>query len=597
MAPPAPKVADLIVDYLKLEGVTHVFGVPGGGLAQMLQTLYDRSDEMRYVICRQETGAAYMADGYHRVSGRLGAVMVTSGPGATNALTGVMNAEAGHSSVLLLTGEVMEQFFGMGYLQEGIDAGLDVNGVYKAAVSFSALVTSPANARTLIEAALRAARGIPRRAAHLSLPVDVTQGTATASAPDSPLRYRAAPAVAPDAEVARALGLLAGARRPLLMLGNGCREALRDPATLAALSAFVEAWGIPVMTTADGKGVFPETSEMSLRMFGLANSIWPYWWLSQTDPAYDALMVIGSGLGELATNNWNSLLWPAGPIIQVDANARVIARDCPVEMGITGEAGAFIRAVARLEGPLRPAGNLVRERLDKLKAIKTAHSPFAAPGDYDSCAAPLQPAALCRVMQEVLPQDGTVIMLDAGNCVGWGLHYLVAHAGFEVHSSLDMGPMGFAVGAVVGAKLARPDAVCAALVGDGAFMMQGSEISTAQRNGVGAIWIVLQDDNLTMVAQGQEHFFGGDMAKWRDLYSLGQPDLKAFAQGLGADAHDAHDPAELRKALERAVAGAKANRPQVIVAHIDREAEPPYYNPLYAPPKAEARRVAAGEPR
>lgn len=589
------RVSSRLIDYLKLEGVTHIFGIPGGGLAMMLEELYERSGEMRYVVCRQETGAAYMADGYFRASGKLGAVMVTSGPGATNALTGAMNAQAAHSAMLVMTGEVMEEFFGMGYLQEGIDAGLDVNEVYKAAVSYSAMLTSPKNAKTLIEAALRAAGGTPRQVAHLSLPVDVTTAPAGFEAPDSPARYRPEPAVASDAEVLRALRTLAQAERPLLMLGNGCREALRDAGTLAGLQVFANDWGVPVMTTADGKGVYPETDDMSLRAFGLANAIWPYYWMTQTEPAYDALMVIGSGLGELATNKWNPLLQPQGPMIQVDANPRVIARDYELAQGVAGEAGAFLRAMSRLERAVRPAEAMVEARKAKLKSIREAHPPVASPGDYASCAAPMQPAALCRAMQEVLPEGGTVVMLDAGNCVGWGLHYLVAHPGFEVHSSLDMGPMGFAVGAVVGAKLARPEAACVALTGDGAFMMQGSEISTARRNGVGAIWIVLHDDDLAMVSQGQEHFFGGDMAKWKQLYSLGHPDLKRYAEGLGADAHEARDPQETAAALEKALAGAAEGRPQVIVAHIDREAQPPYYNPLYAPPQAEARRIAAGD--
>lgn len=603
-----PNVAQLLLAYLKLEGVSHVFGVPGGGLIEMLEEFNLQRDDIQYVVCRQETGAAYMADGYYRASGKLGAVMVTTGPGATNALTGVMNAEAGGSAMLALTGEIAEAYAGMGYLQEGIDGKLDVNAIYHASCASSAILTSGVNAQRLIEAALRAAMDVPRHAAHLSLPVDVTQAKAVklgkpgdppvaVTMPDSPARYRSPPPVAPMSKVTDTLEILARAKRPLIMLGNGCREALRDPSTLAALTRFVEARGIPVITTADGKGVFPEDHPLSLRMFGIANCIWPYWWMTQTAPEYDALLVIGSGLGELATNKWNPMLRPKGPVIQLDANQRIIARDFPVDLGIVGEAGAFINALAKLSGEALPDPAEVAARKAKVAQIKADHSPFADDAQFMSDADPVQPAALCRVMQDVLPDDA-IIMLDAGNCVGWGAHYLVAKPGFEVHSSLDMGPMGFASGAVVGAKIARPGAACVAFTGDGAFMMQGAEISTAQRNNVGAIWVVLQDDDLAMVSQGMEHFMHGDPAEWKSMFSLGSPDLALYAKGLGADSYAVSCPKDFDAALREALNKAEADkRPQVIVCKIDRTVEPPYYNPLYAPTKAEARKLIGKETR
>ena len=602
-----PNVANVLIDYLKLEDVTHVFGVPGGGLIEMLDAFYDRREEINYIVCRQETGAAYMADGYYRASGKLGVVMVTTGPGATNALTGVMNAEAGGSAVLLLTGEIAEAYAGMGYLQEGVDGKLDVDLVYRASCAYSTMLTSGVNAQHLIETGLRAAMDVPRHAVHLSLPVDVTSEPAikigkpgappqAIDMPDSHSRYRTEPAQASPEKVEKALEILAAAKRPMIMLGNGCRDALRDPNLQKALAGFVEARGIPVITTADGKGLFPEDHPLSLRVFGIANCMWPLYWMTQDDPAYDALLVIGSGLGELATNKWNPMLVPKGPIIQLDANQRIIARDFPVDLGIVGEAGAFIRQLVKLSGEAPPPADEVTARKAKVAQIKADYSPFFSDEEYKATSSPVQPAALCRIMQDVLPAEKTIMMLDAGNCVGWATHYMVAKPGFEVHSSLDMGPMGFASGAVVGAKIARPEATCVAFTGDGAFMMQGAEISTAQRNDIGAIWVVLQDDDLAMVSQGMEHFKKGDIAVWKDMFSLGSPDLGKYAEGLGADAYTVESPQEFETSLKAAVKAAETEkRPQVIIAKIDRKAEPPYYNPAYVPTKSEVRAMTAKE--
>lgn len=590
--------AEILLDYLELEGVDTIFGIPGGGTIELNEILMKQRDRFNYVICRQETGAGYIADGYFRASGKLGVVLVTTGPGATNALTGIMNAEAGHSRVLLLTGEIAEEYYGMGYLQEGIDSKLDVNGIYKNSVSSSAVVSSADNVHTLVEAALRATSSRPFRAAHISMPVNVTMATPKKPhvMPTSSEQYRTAPNCAGAERVHEALEMLAAAERPLLMLGNGCREALWDTGTLEMLSNFVTEHGIPVITTSDGKSIFPEQHEMSLGQFGLANSIWPYYWFNQSAPEYDLLCVIGSGLAELATNKWNPMLFPkSGKLIQVDANDQAIGKVHPMSLGVVGEAGAFLRAMCNQAGDVDWSSGVAEVRRAKVAEIKAQHSRFKSDEEYNSTAAPCQPAALCRVMQEEMPADKTLIFLDSCNSVGWGSHYLVAGAGFETHASLDMGPMGFAVGAVIGGKMARPDCQCLCLTGDGAFMMQGSEISTASQNRVGGIWVVLNDNDLGMVSQGMEHFMGGDIDVWRKIYALGNPDLVKYSEGLGADAYGVDNPEDFRTALKSAMAGAAEGRPQAIIVKVDRDAIPPYYNPLYAPPKHEAKALVMQE--
>ena len=169
-----------------------------------------------------------------------------------------------------------------------------------------------------------------------------------------------------------------------------------------------------------------------------------------------------------------------------------------------------------------------------------------------------------RVLQQTLPRDA-IILLDAGNCVSWGIHYFEVSPPGQIHSSLAMGPMGFAVGAVVGAKIGRPDKTSLALVGDGAFMMHGAEVSTAAAHGAGAIWVVLHDNNLLMVSQGENYFFP-DPTVWPKMYRLGTPDLAKFAEGLGADAYTVSSPAELAALMPRVIIKAGVEtKPQVIV--------------------------------
>ena len=282
MSAPSPPetrtVADQILDYLVLEGATRIFGLPGAGIAHLLQRLKARP-EFTYVVCRQELGAAYMADGYFRATGKPGVVLVTSGPGATNALTGTMNAHFGGSAVLTLTGEVPQGFLGRGYLQEGTDCGLNVRDIYAAGTRYSADIVAAAGAPILIEQALRDMLSVPRRAVRLGISDDVAFAKAAPSyslrPPSSPTAYRSVPGDAHVEGVRQALEALSAATRPLILLGSGCRDALRDAETAHALRCLVEWWQIPVITTSDGKGVFPETHELSLRAYGFAGCEWP----------------------------------------------------------------------------------------------------------------------------------------------------------------------------------------------------------------------------------------------------------------------------------------------------------------------------------
>jgi acetolactate synthase I/II/III large subunit len=579
-------VGQVLLRYLRLEGVDRIFGIPGGALGNLLVALKDERHWLSFVVCRHETGAAYMADGFYRATGKLGVVLVTSGPGATNALTGTVNAENDGSALLTITGEVARKYFGKGYLQEGIDTDLDIDKIYSAATTLSAVVSDPSAFQTLLEQALRDAQSIPRRAVHISLPNDIPALPVGDSfvMPPATSSYRCIPQGARDEDVRQALRQLTGAKKPLIFLGNGCRDALRDPVTLGALTQFVERYAIPVATTADGKGIFPESHAMSLRSYGFASCTWPQQWMApEGGPQFDGILVIGSALLGLATENWHPRMIPDGPFIQVDLDQHAIGRAIHTTLGIVGEAGAFIRGLEELRGHFPPAAAEVQERRRIVEGIKRT-SPFLYPGEYNSGAAPIEPAAVVRVLQKTLP-DKTMIFLDAGNCVSWGVNCFAIDPPAELHSALAMGPMGFGVAATVGAKMGKPDMTCVGLVGDGAFLMHGAEVSTAQAHGVGAIWVVLQDDDLRMVTQGQEYFFPDQQNPevWDGLFRLGKPDLAMFARGLGADAYDIDSPAEMERIMPNVLAGADRNRPQVIVAKIDQRAFSPFFTPPLPP--------------
>lgn len=585
-------VAQLLLKYLEMEGATTIFGIPGAAVMHLLNELKNQRQTFRYVVTRQETGAAFMADGYARVSGRMGVVLVTSGPGATNALTGTMSAQAAGVQMLTVTGEIPEAYFGMGYLQEGADAGLNIDVIYGNAAGYSSIITTPTNAQTLLEQALRDALGRPSRAAHLSLPDDVAAlPVPSVRMPTAPRHYRTNAVATDRTGVQRAFERLLAAQRPLILLGSGSAAALRGD-LLRDFISLVERFAIPVMTTPDAKAIFPESHPLALRCWGMGFSEWTKYYMvpSLLDPSlpsgYDALLVLGTQLGGFATGKWNPILLPSqlpgGPppsLVQVDLNPAVLGRVFPLDFGVVAEIGAALGDLAVLGRETEPDAAVVRARADFIARIKQERSPYFDPAQRDSTASPITPAAAMKCISAALPA-GSEVFVDSGNCVGWALHYLEVDPPSRVHSSLAMGPMGFAVAGVVGGKIAAPDRTCVAICGDGAFLMHGNEVSAAAQQRAGAIWIVLDDGDLHMVSQGMNQFFPDpdQPGAWADYYSLGQNDLAAFARALGAEAYRVDSVTGMERAFEAAKAAADSSRkPQVIVVKIDPTPVPPYY--------------------
>lgn len=603
-------VVELLLEYLKLEGVSKVFGIPGGAAIYLMEALKEQRDVFDLVINRHETGAAYMADGYARVTGNLGVVITTSGPSATNALTGMMNAQAGNVPVLLITGEVPEQFFGKGYLQEGVDARLNVDAIFQSALEYSGMVTNQSNFQTIMQQALRDSRSLPNRATHISLPNDVGGSLMqqmvskpgddpyTVRFPRSVNEYRATSGGTDDAKVRDTLDELLSAKRPLIFLGNGARRALENPQRLIDLVAFAERFSIPVMTTPDGKGIFPESHPLSLRNYGMTACTWPQLYMKgdANNAPYDALLVIGSSLGELSTtavasDAYSKILLPSETFVQVDLDRTMLGRDFPLTRGIVGDAADTLDLLYRLSVDYTPQ---FANRAASIASMKAANAPWASTADRDSTKSPVHPAAMMRVINECMPSGH--IFIDAGNCVGWSLNNLVIDPPLHYQCALSMGPMGFGVAAVVGAKMGAPDADCLAIVGDCAFMMHGAEVSTAAQQSIGAIWVILNDNDLSMVTQGMAELtvnYPKSSPSWKGYYNLGHADLAKVAEGYGADAFTistAQGSAEFSNALTTALVQARArSKPQVIVVNIDTTAMPPYgwpHLPKPSKPKA-----------
>lgn len=553
--------------------MTTVFGVPGSALGPLLERVL-RDDELRFVMARHESGAVAMADGYARVSGRLGVAVVTSGPGALNALPHLVVADTDNSPVLLVTGDVARRHGGRGAIQDSGADGIRIDDAFTACVGFSRRLSYAGPAPRLLENAVRHALTAPRGAAHLTIPVDL-YGEEVPGGPD--LFHPAIPVwdtMTGAASTTAVRDLLVAARRPLLLLGNGARAALTgDGGLLSRLRAFSDELAIPVATTTKGKGLFPEWDAAALGVISIGGSAVARAYL---DARPDVVVVVGSSLGEWATRNWTPDLRGDVAFVQVDVDPAAIGRTYRVDQAIVADAGAFLRA---LLGGAEGAGGAGRPGIEARRAVLAGLpvAPWRLPATGPE-PLPARPQEVVREVGAWLRSDTErVVLLDVGNLTGWFTRLAAVGATTRVLLPWGVASMGWANAAVVGAKIAAPGATCVTLTGDGGFLMNAVEIATAAHRGIGALWLVVQDDAYTMVRQGMLHSYPATYDPAVEDFGLGAPDLAALAESLGADAYRVGYASELGPVLAKAEQAARdRHRPQVICVPIDGDQPSPF---------------------
>lgn len=590
----ATTISALVVDGLRRVGVRHVFGVPGRSVHALLKDLHfgeaGGEESIRFVVGRHEGASAFMADGYARASGGLGVCLVCSGPGATNAATGVLCAHADHSAVLLLAGESPTTDFRRGGFQCGAGPSADLEKMFAAITGHSELLREPERVLPGLHDAIRCALSPARGAAYVAIPMDVAAAEVTA-----PASTTVPPALPPEPDVTAfddAVRCLLGARRPLLLLGSGCSRALSGPRgdlTWRGRLEWVvrevaERHGIPIASTPKAKGLVPEDHPLALGNHGMAGSEWVLRYLRGQDEAgpCDALMVLGSGLSQWATAGFDPVLVPRGPLFHVDVEPSVFGRAFTPTTGIVADAAWALDRMGELARATDPGERAVsRERYvaQRVKAVPR----WLDDEKRRSEAHPILPQRVMAELQTVLDRSdvadrGVNLFCDIGNSTGWAWHHLCVRPPHRAFFNTGMGSMGWASGAVIGGKLADQERFAIALSGDGAFFMNGSEVSTAFQYSIAATWIVFQDDNMGMVTQGMNATHESPVrGGWERYYRLGDSDLVSFAASLGADAYGVSAPGELARLLPGLLAAAeKRKKPQVLVVRIDRGEVPPY---------------------
>jgi acetolactate synthase I/II/III large subunit len=534
----APRGADLLVSMLAQAGVDVVFGLPGGAISPVHDALIDH--DIRVITTKHEANAMFAAAGYAHSTGKLGVVAVTSGPGALNAMTGLASAWCDGLPLLLLVGDVPRVAQGRGVLQDSSAHGLQIVEMSRHITKMSAEISSSSSMPHMVRRAIATAMSGRKGPVVLTLPIDVM--TQPCAAPRVAGSITVAGHVAGETldEIAE---LLLGAERPLILAGSG----VRCDKAAARLRQVAERFSCPVATTPKGKGVFPESHELSLGVLGLGGhrSARAY-----IDHGVDVVLAIGTSLGDVATDGFAPSLQATRALIHVDIDARQFGKSYSPTHAIVASAAELLGGLAER-----------REAFKPLKRVPAGTTPpfFGTAADAEGAAtpyitpAPLPPEAghpaagvvrhklasssksdriashdAIRDIQRCLPKD-TIYTVDSGEHFLFAVQYLEIDHPDSFVVMTGLGSMGQSIPAALGAKLAHPNRTVAAICGDGCFAMNAFEIATAVQEEIPLRIFVFNDEALGMVENGHEMVYGR-----RPRYSTGPLDILSIARGLGA---------------------------------------------------------------
>ena len=542
---------EAIIESLKNMGVKTIFGYPGGQTIPFYDMLYDA--DIEHILVRHEQCAAHAADGYARASGRVGVCLATSGPGATNLVTGIGTAYMDSSPIVAITGQVPTHLIGNDAFQEA-----DIIGITMPIVKHSFQPKNPDLLPSIVKSSFEiAATGRPGPVL-IDVPKEVQEGELTAfddTIIDTP-GYN--PTIKGNLrQVKKACNLIREAKKPLILAGAG----VIISNACAELKEFAETINAPVMTSLLGKGAFDETSDLALGMLGMHGRKVS----NDTVNESDLLIAVGIRFSDRTTGRLDSFV-PDTKVIHIDIDPAEIGKNVEVDLPIVGDAKNILSSLNKsLKG--YSTSDDVNKWTDMIKQRKTDLLPRVT---YDDV--PLKPQTVIKEISEVLTAD-SILTTDVGQNQMWAAHFYDTQKPRKFLSSGGLGTMGFGFPSAIGAKVACPEDPVVSLSGDGGFLMVCQELATVYDYDLPVIAIVLENRTLGMVYQWQSLLYNN---RHSQTVFKDSPDFVKLAESFNINAERITKPGETKEALSKAI---KDNEAILLDIVIDSEETLPMLPP------------------
>ena len=552
--------AQAVVASLEAEGVDLVFGYPGGQAIKIYDALYD-STQIRHILARHEQGAVHEADGYARATGNVGVVIVTSGPGATNTVTGIATAYMDSVPLVVITGQVPRGVIGTDSFQES-----DIVGITMPVVKHSYLLQSTDELTQTFREAFHIAKTGRPGPVLIDIPSDLASEIMLFEYPDTVNLPSYKPTYRGNAkQIKQAVARIRQAKRPVLYVGGG----VVSSGAATELKALAELMRIPVVTTLMGKGAFPASHELNLGPVGMHGS--KYANLAMTES--DLIIAAGARFSDRVTGKLDEFA-PNADVIHIDIDPAEIGKVREVQVPIVGDLkGVLSGIVAALEKDgVRPVTDAW---LEKVAGWRDRH-PFYHPGVGDD-PDEIVPEVVLRTLSNLLDPQKSVVVTEVGQHQMWAAQSIDREAPRTFLSSGGLGTMGFGFPAAVGAAIGCPDKLVVCVAGDGSFQMNSQEMATAGIHNVPVKVLVMDNRCLGMVHQWQRLFYD---ERYSSTLLDANPDFVKLADAYGWQAERVDKPQDVEAAIARMLA---AEGPYLLDVVISRDQN---VYPMVAPGRA-----------
>ena len=523
--------AEMVIKALADQGVEVVFGYPGGAVLPLYDALF-KQNSVRHVLVRHEQGAVHMAEGYARSTGKVGVVLVTSGPGATNAVTGLTDALMDSVPVICLTGQVPTHLIGNDAFQEA-----DTTGITRPCTKHNYLVKHVDDlSRTMHEAFFIAASGRPGPVV-IDLPKDVQFAEGDYHGPDevSSHRHYQPQTKGDPARIAEAVDLIANAKRPIFYIGGGCVNA--GPAACQAVTEFVRMTGYPATTTLMGLGAFPASSSQCLGMLGMHGT----YEANLAMHGADVMVAIGARFDDRVTGRIDAFS-PGSKKIHIDIDPSSINKNVAVDVPIVGDVGAVVAQMLASWQKMNPQidGKALEKwwsQIDQWRAVDCLRFEQGR-----AATDPIKPQYAIQRLYELTKERDAFITTEVGQHQMWAAQFYKFDKPNHWMTSGGLGTMGYGLPAAIGVQVAHPDSLVIDIAGEGSTMMNIQELGTMAQYMLPVKVFILNNMWLGMVRQWQELLHGG---RYSESYSAGLPDFIKLAEAYGMTGLRASRPDEV----------------------------------------------------
>lgn len=534
--------SEIIIECLKEQGVDVVFGYPGGTILNVYDELYKHSDEIRHVLTSHEQGASHAADGYARATGKVGVCMATSGPGATNLVTGIATAYMDSVPLVAITANVGNSMIGKDSFQE-----IDIAGVTMPITKHNFIVKDIKDIAPTLRRAFKIAKSGRPGPVLVDFTKDVTAPTNKYEyTPVKPEEIAPVTDTIREEDLDEAVSYICESKKPYIFVGGGaiisdCED---------ELARFVELTGAPVCDSLMGKGAYDGRKENYTGMLGMHGTKTSNFGVSKCD----LLVVVGARFSDRVTGNTQKFASNA-KIVQIDIDAAEVNKNIKTDASIIGDAKEILK---RLNAKLEKTD--IADKSEWMNEIKESMKQYPLTYNQEGLTGPY-------VIEQIYNETNgdAIITTEVGQHQMWAAQFYKYKEGRQLITSGGLGTMGYGLGASLGAKVARPDKLVFNIAGDGCFRMNMNEIATAARYNIPVIQVVINNHVLGMVRQWQTLFYG---QRYSNTTLNDQVDFVKLAEAMGAKGIRVTKKEDVAPAIREAIS---LNAPVVIDCQIDSD--------------------------